>query len=103
MAKNEQITPEVETTAEVQTASEAQTAPVVKKEKTVNLRIPRGGTREDPSVYIAVNGKNYLLPKGKESTVPKHIAEEYERSERAKDKYFETVNKRRGKGEPDKK
>lgn len=73
-----------------------------RSEKVVKLKVPRGGTKEDPGVYVAVNGRNYLLPKGKESEVPQFIKDEYDRAERARDKYFDTVNKRRGRGEPQK-
>jgi len=53
--------------------------------KRIDISIPRGSDREDPNLFIAVNGVNYLLPRGKKSSVPKAVAEEYERSERARD------------------
>ena len=31
----------------------------------VEVNIPRGGDREDPNLFVAVNGVNYLLPRGK--------------------------------------
>ena len=34
---------------------------------------------------IAVNGVNYLLPKGKSSKVPAYIAEEFYRSQKAQE------------------
>lgn len=46
----------------------------------VEIMVPRGSQRDDPNVFIAVNGVSYILPKGKKSKVPKAIAEEYERS-----------------------
>ena len=51
----------------------------------VEVFIPRGGANEDPNLFVSVNGVNYLLPRGKKSLVPPHIAEEIERSERAKE------------------
>ena len=53
--------------------------------KRIDISIPRGSDREDPNLFSAVNGVNYLLPRGKKSSVPKAVAEEYERSERAHD------------------
>ena len=51
----------------------------------VELFIPRGSGKEDPNVFISVNGVNYLLPRGKKSSVPEHVAEEYYRSQRAEE------------------
>ena len=53
--------------------------------KRVDISIPRGSDREDPNLFIAINGVNYLLPRGRKSSVPKAVAAEYERSERARD------------------
>jgi hypothetical protein len=52
-------------------------------EAKVDVFIPRGYANDDPNLFVSVNGKNYLLPKGKTSKVPKHVAEEIERSLRA--------------------
>lgn len=49
------------------------------------LYIPKGYVNDDPNVFISLNGKNYLLPKGKTSRVPLCIKEEYERSLRAQE------------------
>ena len=51
--------------------------------KKVKVFVPRGASNEEPYVFISVNGVNYLLPKGKESEVPAHIAEEYYRCQAA--------------------
>lgn len=51
----------------------------------VNVFIPRGLSNEDPNVFVSVNGVNYLLPKGKESSVPKAVAAELERAARARE------------------
>ena len=48
----------------------------------VDISIPRGSDREDPNLFVAINGKNYLLPRGKRSSVPPEVAREIERSER---------------------
>ena len=55
------------------------------KDNRVDLFIPRGSDNDEPNVVIAVNGVNYVLPKGKTSKVPKHIAEEYHRSQKAQE------------------
>lgn len=57
----------------------------------VALAIPRGDAKGDPNLFISVGGKNYILPRGKTSEVPPEVAEEYYRSERAKEKYFTTA------------
>ena len=52
-------------------------------EKRVKIFVPRGASNEDPNLFISVNGVNYLLPKGKESSVPEAVAAEYRRSLKA--------------------
>ena len=49
-------------------------------EKRVEIFIPRGSDRDEPNLFIGVNGVSYLLPRGKKSKVPAHVAAEYERS-----------------------
>ncbi|MBQ6466193.1 MAG: hypothetical protein IJJ43_08005 [Oscillospiraceae bacterium] len=51
----------------------------------VEIALPRGGDREDPNLFVGVNGVGYLLPRGKKSRVPACVAEEIARSERARD------------------
>ena len=53
--------------------------------KRIEITIPRGAEREDPNLFVGINGINYLLPKGKKSSVPKAVALEIDRSERARD------------------
>lgn len=52
----------------------------------VELYVPRESGNSDPNFTIVLNGKNYILPKGKKSFVPKAVAAEYERSQKAKNK-----------------
>lgn len=52
----------------------------------VELFIPRESGNSDPNFIIVINGKNYILPKGKKSLVPPAVAAEYERAVRAKHK-----------------
>ena len=58
----------------------------------VEVSLPRGGDREDPNLFVAVNGVNYLLPRGKKSRVPRCVAEEIARAERARESLYETVD-----------
>ena len=51
----------------------------------VELSVPRGPEREDPNLFVGLNGVNYLLPRGKTSSVPRAVAAEIARSERARD------------------
>lgn len=63
-----------------------------KEEERVEVTIPRGGEREDPNLFVAINGVNYLLPKGKKSSVPSAVAAEIRRAERARDALDETMD-----------
>lgn len=67
------------------------------KEDKVEVFVPRGDVNGDPNLFISVNGKNYLLPRGKTSTVPKCIADEYYRSLKAQGKFDDTVDSLRSK------
>jgi len=51
----------------------------------VEVFIPRAGANEDPNFFVSVNGVNYLLPRGKKSKVPAHIAYEIERARKAEE------------------
>ena len=69
-------------------------ATTAKRETTeyVELHIPRGAANDEPNLFIGINGKNYLLPKGKTSQVPPEVAEEYHRSLRAQEALDATVD-----------
>lgn len=54
-------------------------------EERVEIFVPKGYANDEPNLMIAVNGVNYVLPKGKTSMVPKHIAEEFYRSQKAQE------------------
>ena len=51
----------------------------------VDLFVPKGYANDEPNFFISVNGKNYLLPKGKTSKVPPCVKYEYERAMRAQE------------------
>lgn len=57
----------------------------IEKEKKVDLFIPKGYANDEPNFFISVNGKNYILPKGKTSKVPPFVKEEYDRAMRAQE------------------
>ena len=57
----------------------------------VEVFVPKGYANDDPNLFVSVNGVNYLLPKGKKSLVPAHVAAEIERSKKAQEKLDETV------------
>lgn len=61
-------------------------------EKRIEVFIPRGADREDPNLFVGINGVNYLLPRGKKSMVPAAVAAEIERSGRAADIFYENVD-----------
>ena len=59
----------------------------------VDLTIPRGTANDEPYVIIGHNGKNYQLPRGKTSRVPKYIKDEWDRSVRAQERYDDTMDR----------
>lgn len=65
----------------------------IKDDGRVELFVPRGSANDDPNFFIGINGKNYLLPRGKTSRVPKFVKDEYERSLRAQERYDETMDR----------
>ncbi len=64
----------------------------MKKKDRVEINIPRGSDREDPNLFVAVNGVNYLLPRGKKSEVPGCVAREIARSDKAADIFYQNMD-----------
>ena len=64
--------------------------------KKVEVFVPRGSDREDPNLFVGINGVNYLIPKGKKSEVPKEVAEELERSNMATQQFYDTTDNLKG-------
>lgn len=62
-----------------------------KNTEMVEITVPKGYANDEPNMLIAVNGVNYLLPRGKKSKVPKFIAEEFYRSQKAQETQDEHV------------
>ena len=54
-------------------------------EARVEVFIPKGGANDEPNRFVSVDGKNYLLPKGKKSLVPPEVAEEIRRANEAQE------------------
>lgn len=50
-----------------------------------DIFVPKGYVNDEPNMLISVNGVNYLLPRGKTSNVPKFIADEFRRSQKAQE------------------
>lgn len=50
------------------------------KDDRVELFVPKGTARDDPNVYLSVNGEIFLLPRGQTSMVPPYVKAQYERS-----------------------
>lgn len=69
------------------------------KEERVALFIDYPRPNEDPNEFIGINGKIYILPKGKTSMVPPEVKEEYDRAQRAKNKQHENARKMAEKAE----
>lgn len=61
-----------------------------KKTRLVDLFVPRAQGNEDPNLIISINGKTWLLPKGKTSQVPPMVKAEYDRAMRAAESYEQT-------------
>lgn len=55
----------------------------------VELFVPKGFMESSPNYIISVNGKNYVIPKGKTVMVPKFVKAEYDRACAAMDKQDE--------------
>lgn len=80
--------PEVQ---EAETVSEKMTAEVGKDSKLVDVFVPKGYGKDDPNCFVCINGKNYIVPRGKSVKVPKAVADELARSERAQRRFDQTV------------
>ena len=63
------------------------------KDNRVEVFVPKGYANDEPNLFVSVNGVNYLLPKGKKSLVPAHVAAEIERSRKAQERLDQNVEK----------
>lgn len=58
----------------------------------VEVLIERTSQNDDPNFYVGFNGKNYVLPKGKSSKVPKCVADEINRAKAAQQHMDDTID-----------
>ena len=56
--------------------------------------LPRARKGEAEDLYVGINGVGYVVPKGREVEVPRAVADEIRRSQKAEDKMFEDREKR---------
>lgn len=68
-------------------------APAVPEDERVELFVEKGYANDEPNFIVSVNGVMYVLPRGKTSKVPKFVADEYRRSQKARQRLDETVDK----------
>ena len=73
--------------------TEKKTKAAAPADKRVDIHVPKGYANDEPNLLISVNGVNYLLPKGKTSKVPKFIADEFYRSQKAQEALDNRVDK----------
>ena len=73
------------------TENKAPKATETPKDNRVEIFVPKGYANDDPNMFISINGVNYLLPRGKKSTVPDFVAAEFYRSQRAQEKLDENI------------
>ena len=93
-SKSEVVANEAEVTApETSGAKQNESAaPGVTPPEMVDIFIERGGQNEDPNMYVGFNGKNYVLPRGKTSKVPKFVADEINRARAAQSHLDSTID-----------
>lgn len=84
-SKNEAAAKVEETkAAEAAAATEKETGAAAEDDR-VEVFIPKGYAGDEPNLFVSVNGKNYLLPRGKKSRVPAYVAYEINRSIKAQE------------------
>lgn len=62
----------------------------------VELFIDRDPSDQNPNLVIGINGKNWVMPRGETSQVPKFVADEYKRAREAQYNADKTINELRG-------
>lgn len=98
MAKNSVTEKETETAASSE-QSEKEAKETVTADpalEMVDVFIERDPSDENPNLVIGINGKNWVMPRGETSSVPRYVADEYKRSREAQYKADKTVNEMRG-------
>ena len=77
-------------TTKNETATAKTVAPA--KDNRVEVFVPKGAAGDEPNLLVSVNGKNWLLPKGKTSKVPPAVAYELKRAQRAQERLDEKID-----------
>lgn len=62
----------------------------------VDVFVERDPSDENPNLVIGINGKNWVMPRGEISRVPRYVADEYKRAREAQYKADKTANEMRG-------
>ena len=75
----------IETAPIPETSETPETAPVEEEREDIYIERAPGG--DDPNLLVSINGKNFLLPRGDTSNVPKYVADEIRRSQKAQNIY----------------
>ena len=60
-----------------------------KKTDRVTVTLPRAHKGEEPDLFVSINGKAYLVPKGETSEVPPEVAEEIARADKAEKRMYD--------------
>lgn len=84
-SKNEAAAKVEETKAAESAAAREEETGAAAEDDRVEVFIPKGYAGDEPNLFVSVNGKNYLLPRGKKSRVPAHVAYEIKRSLKAQE------------------
>ena len=94
MAKNTEKENETAASAE---NTEKEACPAVDPAlEMVDVFVERDPSDENPNLVIGINGKNWVMPRGESSRVPRYVADEYKRAREAQYKADKTVNEMRG-------
>ena len=62
----------------------------------VEIFIDRDPSDQNPNIVIGINGKNWVMPRGEISKVPKFVADEYKRAREAQYSADKTISELRG-------
>lgn len=92
--KNDVILEETAAPAEETAMVPADAVPV--DDGLVDLFVYRDPSDNNPNVVIGLNGKLWLMPKGEISRVPKAVAAEYNRAQRAQVQADRNINAMKG-------
>ena len=98
MAKNTEKENETGASAEnTEKEAEKEAGPAVDHAlEMVDVFVERDPSDENPNLVIGINGKNWVMPRGESSRVPRYVADEYKRARQAQYKADKTINEMRG-------